>query len=348
MKTYLVTGGAGFIGSHLIKKLLEQGNRVINVDNFNEYYDYNIKVKNVLNSTGKQVSDNSDEIRVEELRDLKKTVDFENYTLEIVDITNMSILEEVFQKNKIDTVIHLKKKKKIRPSIENPLLYEKVNVRGTMNILELMKKYNIKKFVCASSSSVYGNNEKVPFSETDNVDKAISPYAATKKSCEIIGHSYHHLYDIDTIMLRFFTVYGPGQRPDLAIHKFTKLIYENKEIPFFGDGETQRDYTYIDDIIDGVLKAADYVENNTDVYEIFNLGESQTISLKEMVATIEKVIGKKALLNKLPMQPGDVNRTFADISKAKKMLGYDPDTKFEDGIRKFVEWYNNSILEEQK
>ena len=217
-----------------------------------------------------------------------------------------------------------------------------------MNILELMKKYNIKKFVCASSSSVYGNNEKVPFSETDNVDKAISPYAATKKSCEIIGHSYHHLYDIDTIMLRFFTVYGPGQRPDLAIHKFTKLIYENKEIPFFGDGETQRDYTYIDDIIDGVLKAADYVENNTDVYEIFNLGESQTISLKEMVATIEKVIGKKALLNKLPMQPGDVNRTFADISKAKKMLGYDPDTKFEDGIRKFVEWYNNSILEEQK
>ncbi len=348
MKTYLVTGGAGFIGSHLIKKLLEQGNRVINVDNFNEYYDYNIKVKNVLNSTGKQVSDNSDEIRVEELRDLKKTVDFENYTLEIVDITNMSILEEVFQKNKIDTVIHLAAMAGVRPSIENPLLYEKVNVRGTMNILELMKKYNIKKFVCASSSSVYGNNEKVPFSETDNVDKAISPYAATKKSCEIIGHSYHHLYDIDTIMLRFFTVYGPGQRPDLAIHKFTKLIYENKEIPFFGDGETQRDYTYIDDIIDGVLKAADYVENNTDVYEIFNLGESQTISLKEMVATIEKVIGKKALLNKLPMQPGDVNRTFADISKAKKMLGYDPDTKFEDGIRKFVEWYNNSILEEQK
>ena len=348
MKTYLVTGGAGFIGSHLIKKLLEQGNRVINVDNFNEYYDYNIKVKNVLNSTGKQVSDNSDEIRVEELRDLKKTVDFENYTLEIVDITNMSILEEVFQKNKIDTVIHLAAMAGVRPSIENPLLYEKVNVRGTMNILELMKKYNIKKFVCASSSSVYGNNEKVPFSETDNVDKAISPYAATKKSCEIIGHSYHHLYDIDTIMLRFFTVYGPGQRPDLAIHKFTKLIYENKEIPFFGDGETQRDYTYIDDIIDGVLKAADDVENNTDVYEIFNLGESQTISLKEMVATIEKVIGKKALLNKLPMQPGDVNRTFADISKAKKMLGYDPDTKFEDGIRKFVEWYNNSILEEQK
>ena len=345
MKTYLVTGGAGFIGSHLVKKLLEQGNRVINVDNFNEYYNYSIKVKNVLNSTGKNALDNIDEIKVEELHDLKKTVDFENYTLEIVDITNMSILEEVFQKNKIDTVIHLAAMAGVRPSIENPMLYEKVNVRGTMNILELMKKYNIKKFICASSSSVYGNNEKVPFSESDNVDKAISPYAATKKSCEIIGHSYHHLYNIDTIMLRFFTVYGPGQRPDLAIHKFTKLIYEDKEIPFFGDGETQRDYTYIDDIIDGVLKATAYAENNTGVYEIFNLGESQTISLKEMVATIEKVTGKKALLNKLPMQPGDVNRTFADISKAKKMLGYDPDTQFEDGIRKFVEWYKKSILE---
>ena len=345
MKTYLVTGGAGFIGSHLVKKLLEQGNRVINVDNFNEYYNYSIKVKNVLNSTGKNALDNIDEIKVEELHDLKKTVDFENYTLEIVDITNMSILEEVFQKNKIDTVIHLAAMAGVRPSIENPMLYEKVNVRGTMNILELMKKYNIKKFICASSSSVYGNNEKVPFSESDNVDKAISPYAATKKSCEIIGHSYHHLYNIDTIMLRFFTVYGPGQRPDLAIHKFTKLIYEDKEIPFFGDGETQRDYTYIDDIIDGVLKAADYAENNTGVYEIFNLGESQTISLKKMVATIEKVIGKKALLNKLPMQPGDVNRTFADISKAKRMLGYDPNTQFEDGIKKFVEWYKKSILE---
>ena len=345
MKTYLVTGGAGFIGSHLVKKLLEQGNKVINVDNFNEYYDYNIKVKNVLNSTGKQVPDNIDEIKVEELHDLKKAVDYENYSLEIVDITNMVILDEVFQKYKIDTVIHLAAMAGVRPSIENPMLYEKVNVRGTMNILELMKKYSIKKFICASSSSVYGNNEKVPFSETDNVDKAISPYAATKKSCEIIGHSYHHLYNIDTIMLRFFTVYGPGQRPDLAIHKFTKLIFEDKEIPFFGDGDTQRDYTYIDDIIDGVLKSVNYAENNTGVYEIFNLGESQTISLKEMVATIEKITGKKALLNKLPMQPGDVNRTFADISKAKEILGYDPKTQFEDGIRNFVEWYKNSILE---
>lgn len=345
MKTYLVTGGAGFIGSHLVKKLLEQGNKVINVDNFNEYYNYTIKVKNVLSSTGNNAPDNIDEIRVDELNVLKKTVDSENYTLEIVDITNMTILEEVFQRNKIDTVIHLAAMAGVRPSIENPMLYEKVNVRGTMNILELMKKYNIKKFICASSSSVYGNNEKVPFSEKDNVDRAISPYAATKKSCEVIGHSYHHLYNIDTVMLRFFTVYGPGQRPDLAIHKFTKLIYEGKEIPFFGDGDTQRDYTYIDDIIDGILKAAAYAEKNTGVYEIFNLGESQTISLKEMVETIEKVTGKKAVLNKLPMQPGDVNRTFADIKKAKEMLGYDPKMQFENGIINFVEWYKNSILE---
>ncbi len=341
MKTYLVTGGAGFIGSHLVEKLLKNGNKVINIDNFNEFYNYNIKVKNVLDSTGKIQKNDDGEIKVNELQDLKKLVDSENYILEIVDITNMEILEEVFQRNKIDTVIHLAAMAGVRPSIEKPLLYEKVNIRGTMNILELINKYNIKKFICASSSSVYGNNEKVPFSEKDNVDRAISPYAATKKSCEIIGHSYHHLYDIDTIMLRFFTVYGPRQRPDLAIHKFTKAIIEEKEIPFYGDGTTQRDYTYIDDIIDGVLKSIIYLEKNKNIYEIINLGESETISLRKMVKTLENEIGKKAVLKKLSMQPGDVNRTFADISKAKELIGYDPKTKFEEGIKKFVNWYRN-------
>lgn len=341
MKTYLVTGGAGFIGSHLVEKLLKNGNKVINVDNFNEFYNYNIKVKNVLDSTGKIQKNDDGEIKVNELQDLKKLVDSENYILEIVDITNMEILEEVFQRNKIDTVIHLAAMAGVRPSIEKPLLYEKVNIRGTMNILELINKYNIKKFICASSSSVYGNNEKVPFSEKDNVDRAISPYAATKKSCEIIGHSYHHLYDIDTIMLRFFTVYGPRQRPDLAIHKFTKAIIEEKEIPFYGDGTTQRDYTYIDDIIDGVLKSIIYLEKNKNIYEIINLGESETISLRKMVKTLENEIGKKAVLKKLSMQSGDVNRTFADISKAKELIGYDPKTKFEEGIKKFVNWYRN-------
>lgn len=341
MKTYLVTGGAGFIGSHLVEKLLKNGNKVINVDNFNEFYNYNIKVKNVLDSTGKIQKNDDGEIKVNELQDLKKLVDSENYILEIVDITNMEILEEVFQRNKIDTVIHLAAMAGVRPSIEKPLLYEKVNIRGTMNILELINKYNIKKFICASSSSVYGNNEKVPFSEKDNVDRAISPYAATKKSCEIIGHSYHHLYDIDTIMLRFFTVYGPRQRPDLAIHKFTKAIIEEKEIPFYGDGTTQRDYTYIDDIIDGVLKSIIYLEKNKNIYEIINLGESETINLRKMVKTLENEIGKKAVLKKLSMQSGDVNRTFADISKAKELIGYDPKTKFEEGIKKFVNWYRN-------
>ena len=341
MKTYLVTGGAGFIGSHLVEKLLKDGNRVINVDNFNEFYNYSIKVKNVLDSTGKIQKNDEDEIKVEELQDLKKLVDSGNYTLEIVDITNMEILEEVFQRNKIDIVIHLAAIAGVRPSIEKPLLYEKVNIRGTMNILELMNKYNIKKFVCASSSSVYGNNEKVPFSEKDNVDRAISPYAATKKSCEVIGHSYHHLYNIDTIMLRFFTVYGPRQRPDLAIHKFTKAITEEKEMPFYGDGTTQRDYTYIDDIIDGILKSIVYLEENENIYEIINLGESETVSLRKMVETLEKEIGKKAVLKQLSMQPGDVNRTFADISKAKELIGYDPKTKFEEGKKKFVNWYRN-------
>ena len=341
MKTYLVTGGAGFIGSHLVEKLLKNGNKVINVDNFNEFYNYNIKVKNVLDSTGKIQKNDDGEIKVNELQDLKKLVDSENYILEIVDITNMEILEEIFQRNEIDTVIHLAAMAGVRPSIEKPLLYEKVNIRGTMNILELINKYNIKKFICASSSSVYGNNEKVPFSEKDNVDRAISPYAATKKSCEIIGHSYHHLYDIDTIMLRFFTVYGPRQRPDLAIHKFTKAIIEEKEIPFYGDGTTQRDYTYIDDIIDGVLKSIIYLEKNKNIYEIINLGESETINLRKMVKTLENEIGKKAVLKKLSMQPGDVNRTFADISKAKELIGYDPKTKFEEGIKKFVNWYRN-------
>ena len=341
MKTYLVTGGAGFIGSHLVEKLLKNGNKVINIDNFNEFYNYNIKVKNVLDSTGKIQKNDDGEIKVNELQDLKKLVDSENYILEIVDITNMEILEEIFQRNEIDTVIHLAAMAGVRPSIEKPLLYEKVNIRGTMNILELMNKYNIKKFVCASSSSVYGNNEKVPFSEKDNVDRAISPYAATKKSCEVIGHSYHHLYNIDTIMLRFFTVYGPRQRPDLAIHKFTKAITEEKEMPFYGDGTTQRDYTYIDDIIDGILKSIIYLEKNKNIYEIINLGESETVSLRKMVETLEKEIGKKAVLKQLSMQPGDVNRTFADISKAKELIGYDPKTKFEEGIKKFVNWYRN-------
>ena len=337
MKTYLVTGGAGFIGSHLVEKLLSEGNKVINVDNFNNYYDVNIKINNVIESVGIQKNENLT------LTNLKNEVEsnVNNYILEIVDIRDINEMTRIFEENKIDAVAHLAAAAGVRPSIQDPLLYEEVNVRGTMNVLELMKKNDIKKFVCASSSSVYGNNEKVPFSEEDNVDRTISPYAATKKTCEIIAHTYFYLYNIDTVMLRFFTVYGPRQRPDLAIHKFTKMISRGEKIPFYGDGTTQRDYTYIEDIIDGVIKSIKYVEENKNVYEIINLGESETISLKKMVETIEKELKIKAILDIQPMQDGDVNRTYANVSKAKEILKYKPETKFDDGIKKFVNWYTN-------
>ncbi|MGL5904497.1 MAG: GDP-mannose 4,6-dehydratase, partial [Cetobacterium sp.] len=223
------------------------------------------------------------------------------------------------------------------------LLYEEVNVRGTNNIFEVMRRTGVKKILAASSSSVYGNNESVPFKETDIVDFAISPYAASKKSNEVLAHTYHHLFNIDVVMLRFFTVFGPRQRPDLAIYKFTKLIDEDKGIPFFGDGSTSRDYTYVDDIVKGVMLLANYVENNTNVYEISNIGGSDPVSLKEMVEIIEEVLGKKAKIDRLPMQPGDVNRTYADLTKIKNLVGYEADNTFKQGIEKFVKWYFEKV-----
>ncbi|PGS56024.1 GDP-mannose 4,6-dehydratase [Bacillus sp. AFS041924] len=314
----LVTGGAGFIGSHLCDFLVERGDKVLNIDNFNNYYDVKIKKNNVLHNLDKP-----------------------NYKLIETDILNLNTMDSIFKDHKIDIVIHLAAMAGVRPSIDNPLLYEEVNVKGTTHLLELCKKYGVKKFICASSSSVYGNNKTVPFRETDTVDNSISPYAATKKSCEIMGHVYHHLYKIDIMMLRFFTVYGPRQRPDLAIHKFTNLIKNGKEIPFYGNGETQRDYTYIDDIIEGIIKSIDFIINHNDIYEILNLGESQTISLLQMVNTIEKELGIEAKLNRLPLQPGDVEKTFADITKAKELIGYNPTVSFNEGIRKFIAWYLN-------
>lgn len=316
MKTYLVTGGAGFIGSNLADRLLKENNRVIVVDNFNDFYNPDIKEKNV-----------------------KDNLNNPNYVLEKIDIRNSSEVERVFNENEIDGIFHLAAMAGVRPSIENPILYQQVNGIGTQVILEQAKKKGIKNLVMASSSSVYGNCKEVPFKEDFIVDFAISPYAATKKANEVMAHVYHKLFDMNIIMLRFFTVFGPRQRPDLAINKFTRLMLEGKEIPMFGDGSTSRDYTFVEDIVDGIIKSMKYEENNSDVYEILNLGNSSPISLIDMINTIGEVLNVKPNIKQLPMQPGDVERTYADISKAKELIGYEPKTSFEDGIRIFVEWY---------
>lgn len=335
---YLVTGGSGFIGSHLVEKLLKEGHFVINIDNFDDFYDYQIKIKNTLESVQKS-TDFEFSDKESDIQNLVYQTKSENYILYYADIRDKETLSEIFKNHKIDVLIHLAALAGVRPSIEKPLDYEEVNIKGTMNLWELCKEFGVKKNVIASSSSVYGNNEKIPFSETDNVDKPISPYAATKKCTEILGHVYHHLYGIDMIFLRFFTVFGPRQRPDLAIHKFTKLISENKEIPFYGDGSTARDYTFIDDIIDGVVKSIDFVEKNENVYETINLGENQVINLNEMLSSIEKEIGKSANKKYLPMQPGDVQKTNADIEKAQNLIKYSPKTNYQNGIKIFVEWF---------
>lgn len=316
MKTYLITGGAGFIGSTLADKLLEMGNKVVVIDNFCDFYDPKYKEKNI-----------------------KESLKNKNYSLYRVDIRNYLELEKAFKENNIDCIVHLAAMAGVRPSIENPILYQEVNGLGTQNILEMAKKYSIKNLVMASSSSVYGNCDKVPFKEDFIVDYAISPYAATKKSNEVMAHVYHKLFNMNIIMLRFFTVYGPKQRPDLAINKFTRLMLEDKEIPMYGDGSTSRDYTYVDDIVDGIIKSTEYVFNNDNVYEIINIGNSTPISLKEMIDIIGEVLGVTPKIEQLPMQPGDVERTYADISKAKELLNYAPKTSFKEGIKKFVEWH---------
>lgn len=335
---YLITGGSGFIGSHLVEQLLKNGHSVINVDNFDDFYNYKIKIKNTLES----LSLSTDFTFVDKESDINRLIKVttnKNYKLYYKDIRDTKALDLIIKEHKIDLIIHLAALAGVRPSIEKPLEYQDVNIRGTMNLWELCKTHNINKFVCASSSSVYGNNTKTPFAETDNVDKPISPYAATKRCGELLGHVYHHLYKIDMIQLRFFTVYGPKQRPDLAIHKFSKLINNKEEIPFYGDGTTARDYTYIDDIIDGILKSIKYLEQNNNVYEILNLGENQVVNLNEMLSTIEEEMQHPAQRKNLPMQAGDVTKTNADITKATSLIGYNPTTNFKNGIKKFVEWF---------
>ncbi|MCK4653106.1 MAG: GDP-mannose 4,6-dehydratase [Candidatus Cloacimonetes bacterium] len=309
----LITGAAGFIGSHLCEALIGK-HRVFGLDNFCDFYDPGIKWNNI--------------------KTLQKN---DNFILFETDIRDEKRLGSIFSGNKFDLVIHLAAMAGVRPSIKNPKLYTEVNINGTVNLLEQCKKYGIKNFIFASSSSVYGNNKKIPFSEADPVDFPISPYASTKKVGELICHTHFHLYGMSVLCLRLFTVYGPRQRPDLAIYKFARLMLDEKAIPVYGDGTTQRDYTYVDDIIDGILKAIEFVQTGHH-YEIFNLGESQTITLNRMIETLEKALGIKAKREFLSMQLGDVERTYADISKSKKMLGYDPQTDFGDGIAKFVEW----------
>ncbi|WP_432205123.1 GDP-mannose 4,6-dehydratase [Cetobacterium somerae] len=338
----VITGVAGFIGSHLVENLLSLGHSVVGIDNFHEFYSENIKIKNVLESVNKTEYLNeilSKDGKDKKIQALLEKVNSDAYTLEYCNLKDLESLDKIFNENKIDMVINLAGLAGVRPSLENPIEYEKVNMGGYLNLLECSKKYGVKKFIQASSSSVYGNNKVVPFKETDVVDFAISPYASTKKSGEVLGHVYYKLYNIDTLQFRFFTVYGPRQRPDLAIHKFVDKILKGESIPFFGDGETYRDYTYIDDIIDGVIKGVKYLQANDNVYEIINLGESDAISLNNMVQTIERHLDKKAIIDRLPMQPGDVKRTYANIDKAKELLGYKPTTKFDDGIAKFIKWY---------
>ncbi len=336
---YLVTGGSGFIGSHLVEKLLQSGHSVINIDNFDDFYSYEVKMNNTWESLGKEPTFRPTGNKETDIKKLISETKNDNYQLYYTDIRDVDTLRSVFLEHRFDMMIHLAALAGVRPSIERPMDYQAVNIQGSMNLWELCKEFQLTKMVCASSSSVYGNNEKVPFSEEDNVDRPISPYAATKKCGEIIGHVYHHLYQMDMIQLRFFTVYGPRQRPDLAIHKFTKLIQNSIEIPFYGDGSTARDYTFIEDILDGITKSIQYLHQNNNVFEIINLGESELISLSEMLSTLEKANDKKAITKKLPMQAGDVLKTNADINKAKKILGYQPKTNFQNGIKIFVEWF---------
>lgn len=314
MMNILVTGGAGFIGSHVVDRLLAEGQNVTVVDNFDPFYDPQTKEANVA----------------AHLR-------HPNCTLHRLDICDLVSLRQTLAGD-FDAIVHLAAKAGVRPSIEDPVAYQEVNVRGTQNMLELAREWKTPQFVFASSSSVYGVNPNVPWSEEDHVLKPISPYASTKLSGELLGHVYSHLYGIRFIGLRFFTVYGPRQRPDLAIHKFTQLVRGGTPIPFFGDGSTSRDYTFVTDTVDGILAAIVYRKTP---YEVINLGNDATVTLGEMVAEIERAVGQKAKLDHQPDQPGDVPRTWANIEKARRLLGYSPRVPFQEGIKRFVEWRKN-------
>lgn len=318
-ETVLVTGAAGFIGSHLTERLLARGDRVIGIDNFDPFYARTLKEQNLAPA---QQSD--------------------RFSFHEGDCAVAEDVEAVFAQP-VDVIVHLAAKAGVRPSIVDPLGYTRANVVATQVLLEAARRHDVRRFIFGGSSSVYGNNEKVPFSEDDPVDRPISPYAATKRACEVICHTYHHLYGMGILSLRFFTVYGPRQRPDLAIRKFTELMLRGEPLPFYGDGSSERDYTWIDDILQGVVAGIDRSRTQPGEFDIINLGESRTTSLRRLVELIAAAAGTRPALQQLPMQPGDVNRTFADISKARRLLGYNPTTPVEEGIPRFVDWLKSQM-----
>lgn len=338
----LVTGGAGFIGSHLAEKLMEADYSIVVVDNFDSFYSENKKILNILESfklTGEFENISKINEKEKKLNHLKNIISDKKYKLYIENICNMKNMEKIFMEERPDMVINLAALAGVRPSIQNPLKYQEVNIQGFLNILELCHKFNIDKLIQASSSSVYGNCKDDIYSEEARVDRPISPYAATKKAGEEMGYVYSHLYKINMIQLRFFTVYGERMRPDLAIHKFIENINMGNEISLFGDGNTSRDYTYIGDIVNGIIASIKYLEVNKNVFEIINLGSSREIKLIDMVRTIEKELNKNAKIKFVEKQAGDVEKTYADISKAKKLLKYEVKTDFKQGIKNMVEWY---------
>ena len=310
----LVTGGAGFIGSHLVEKLLAAGHEVVILDDFNDFYDPQIKHTNIAGFA-------------------------KNVTVCHVDLRDGAAVRNLFHRENVDAIAHLAARAGVRPSIQHPQLYYDTNVSGTLHLLEAARVTGVERFIFASSSSVYGASKTAPFSEDKQLTQTLSPYGATKIAGEFLCSTYSHLYQMRVVALRYFTVYGPRQRPDLAIHQFTRRIHAGQPIDQFGDGSTRRDYTYIDDVIQGTMAALQY---QGPLYDVFNLGESETIQLKELISAIENALGKKAKVNRLPEQPGDMPLTCADISKARKLLGYKPTTKLSEGLQKFIDWFLRS------
>jgi len=317
MNTIMVTGCAGFIGSHVSEKLIKEGYQVVGIDNFDPFYPRAVKERN--------------------MEDFRDDPNFHFYELDLREDTSLDHIEK-----KIDIIIHLAGKAGVRPSIDDPQSYIENNITATKTVLEYMRKKHIKKMAFASSSSVYGNAKKIPFRESAKLDQPISPYAFTKKSCELLNYTYHHLYDLDIVNMRFFTVYGPRQRPDLAIHKFLNLMRKGECIPVYGDGTTARDYTYIDDTVKGIIQTCDYLESNQDIYDTINLGNSFPILLGDLINILGKEAKVEPFIKQMPLQEGDVKQTYADIRRAEKLVGYKPKVKFEQGIKRFVEWFDRS------